>query len=63
MRMRRADPASIVSGMAIIVLGTLLLLDQAGELAFDFGSLTPAFLGVVGVILLACGLARGAPEE
>ena len=63
MPLNRADPASIVSGMAIIVLGTLLLLDQVGEVAVDFGSLTPIFLGVVGVVLLACGLVRPGPEE
>jgi hypothetical protein len=56
--MRRADVPTLVSGLVIIVLGAVLLLDHAGELSLDFGSLGPAVLAAVGLILLAGGLAR-----
>jgi hypothetical protein len=51
------DPASLVSGMLVILLGGLLLLDQADVLALRFEYLLPALFAVVGGILLACGLA------
>ena len=61
---RGYDPASLVCGILVILLGGLLLLDQADvmEVAPDY--LLPAVLAAVGGILLACGLAgppRGRP--
>jgi hypothetical protein len=41
-----------------MVLGSVLLLDSAGQLNLDFGSLAPLVLTVVGLILLVSGLAR-----
>ncbi|HEV7750924.1 MAG TPA: hypothetical protein VGO71_05245 [Baekduia sp.] len=41
-----------------MVLGSVLLLDSAGSLQLDFGSLAPLVLTVVGMILLVSGLAR-----
>jgi hypothetical protein len=41
-----------------MVLGSVLLLDSAGSLHLDFGSLAPLVLTVVGMILLVSGLAR-----
>jgi hypothetical protein len=55
---RRPDAPALISGLAILVLGAVLLLDRAGELTLDFGSLGPLVLTVLGVILLVTGLAR-----
>ena len=51
------DPASLVSGLIVIALGGVLLLDQAG--AFDLAAeyMAPLVLAALGGILLACGLA------
>jgi hypothetical protein len=54
----RPDLPTLVSGAAIIVLGTVLLLDNVDEIHLDFGSLAPVVLAVLGVILLVGGLAR-----
>ncbi len=51
------DPASLVSGLIVIALGGLLLLDQAEVLDLRWEYMTPAVLAAVGGILLACGLA------
>lgn len=56
--MRRPDLATLITGLATLALGTVLLLDQAGELTLDFGSLAPIVLTVVGIILLVGGLAK-----
>jgi uncharacterized membrane protein len=55
---RRAyDPASLVSGVIVIALGGLLLLDQADVFELPAEYILPAVLAAVGGILLACGLA------
>jgi hypothetical protein len=54
----RPDVPTLVSGLVITVFGAVLLLDHAGELSLDFGSLAPLVLAVLGLILLAAGLAR-----
>ena len=54
----RPDLPTLVSGVAITVLGTVLLLDNVDEVHLDFGSLAPVVLAVLGVILLVGGLAR-----
>ena len=51
------DPASLVSGIIVILLGGLLLLDQADVLDLRWEYMLPAVLAAVGGILLACGLA------
>ena len=51
------DPASLISGIIVIALGALLLLDQAGVLELEPKYVLPAVLAAVGGILLACGLA------
>lgn len=56
--MTRPDVPTLVSGLAIAALGTVLLLDQVDGLSLDFASLAPLVLAVVGVILLVGGLAR-----
>jgi hypothetical protein len=57
--MRRAglDPGSLASGLILIVLGGLLLLDQAGAIDLSPAYALPAVLAALGGILLACGLA------
>lgn len=56
--MRRPDAPALISGLAVLVLGAVLLLDRAGELTLDFGSLAPLVLTILGIILLVTGLAR-----
>ena len=56
--MRRPDPPTLVSGLASMVLGAVLLLDRAGQLSLDFATLAPIVLTLVGVVLLVGGLAR-----
>ena len=51
------DPASLFSGIIVIALGGLLLLDQADVLELRAEYLLPAVMAAVGGILLACGLA------
>ena len=53
---RRADPVSIVAGLAICGLGVVLLLDRTGVIELRFGYGLPAILACVGAILLAAGL-------
>ena len=53
---RRPNIASLVSGLAVLVLGILLVLDAQGTLDLGFAYVGPALLGVVGVTLLASGL-------
>jgi len=50
------DPASLISGLVVIALGVLLLLDQADVLDLHPKYMLPAVLAAVGGILLACGL-------
>jgi hypothetical protein len=53
---RDFDPASLASGLAVMALGVVLLLDQVDAIHLGFGYLAPALLAVVGSILLAIGL-------
>lgn len=57
--MTRPDLATLISGVSVVILGAVLLLDRAGDLSLDFGTLGPLMLTVLGVILLVTGLARG----
>ena len=51
------DPASLVSGIIVILLGGLLLLDQADVIDLRAEYVLPAVVAALGGILLACGLA------
>jgi hypothetical protein len=53
---RPLDRASLVAGLAITALGTLLLLDRLGVLDLGFGYAAPAVTATVGAVLLALGL-------
>ncbi len=50
------DRASVAGGVAVALLGLVLLLDQLGTLQLDFGWALPAVLAVLGVGLVAAGL-------
>jgi hypothetical protein len=52
----RLDRASLVAGLAIALLGALLLLDRTGVIDIGFGYAAPAVTATVGAILLAAGL-------
>ena len=56
------DPASLIGGLLVIALGTLLMLDQADVLSLDWDYFLPAAFAVIGGILLASGLA-GPPRK
>ena len=56
---RRIDTVALPSGVAVLLLGTLLLLDQAGTIELTFAYLLPALTAALGVVLLASGLAGG----
>jgi hypothetical protein len=58
---RRPDVPGLVGGAAAVLLGLLLLLDQAGVLHLGFGWLWPILLAAVGSYLLASGISR--PRE
>jgi hypothetical protein len=55
---RRPDLASLVAGLAVLVMGILLLLDDQGTLDMTFALFAPVACGATGAILLAAGLSR-----
>ena len=58
----RPNLASLVSGLALLALGILLVLDAQGTLDLGFAYVGPALLGVVGATLLASGLSSRRPD-
>jgi hypothetical protein len=54
----RPDVPSLVAGVGITCLGTVLLLDRIGTLDLGFAALAPIACAVIGGILLANGLSR-----
>jgi hypothetical protein len=59
---RRPDPPSLVAGLALLVLGGVLLADSAGALDLSFAALGPLVLAALGATLLASGLSRRDPS-
>jgi hypothetical protein len=57
-RTTAADRFSLTAGLVLIVFGTVLLLERAGELDLDFGVMAPIAFAAIGAILLASGLSR-----
>jgi hypothetical protein len=55
---RRADLPSLVAGVAVVLLGAVLLLDRLDVLNLRFASLGPLACAALGAVLLASGLAR-----
>jgi hypothetical protein len=54
--MRQPDVPSLVAGMAVTLLGLLLLADRLALLDLSFRLLWPTLLAAVGAVLLASGL-------
>lgn len=63
MSARRPDSPALVSGVTVLLLGLLLLLDRTGTLDLHLGVVAPLFLAALGAILLAAGLDGRRPEE
>jgi hypothetical protein len=55
----KADMSSLVAGVAVLVLGVVLLLDATGALGLSFAVFAPVACAATGAILLARGLTRG----
>jgi hypothetical protein len=55
---RRPDPTALVAGLAVLVLGAVLLADSAGALDLSFAAFAPLALAAMGATLLASGLSR-----
>jgi hypothetical protein len=55
---RRPDRVSLVAGIAVTLLGLLLVLDQSGVIDLHFDYAAPAVLATAGVILLVSGFDR-----
>jgi hypothetical protein len=55
----KPDIPSLVAGIAVLVLGLILLLDATDALALSFALLAPLACAAAGSILLARGLTRG----
>lgn len=58
MKRRHPDRLLLVAGGVIAAFGVVLLLDRIERLDLSFGSVAPMAFAVVGVVLLASGLAR-----
>jgi len=54
----RPDLASLVAGLAVLVVGILLLLDDQSTLDLSFALFAPVACAATGAILLAAGLSR-----
>ena len=52
------DPGALVAGMAVLLLGGLLMLDALDAVRLTFGYAAPAVLATAGAALLAYGLTR-----
>jgi hypothetical protein len=55
--MRRANVTILLTGIAVLALGVLLVLDADGVVDLGFAYMAPILLGALGLILLASGLA------
>ncbi len=55
---RRPDLTSLVAGLALMMLGVLLVLRSEDVLELSLGYFWPALLAAVGAVLLASGLRR-----
>lgn len=59
--MRRADLSQIAVGVAIVLLGVLLLLQEEGSVDLDGGWLAAGLTACAGAALLASGLGAREP--
>lgn len=58
MASRRPDVPSLVAGVAVLLLGAILLLDRLDVLDLRFAALGPLACAALGAVLLATGLTR-----
>lgn len=58
MRAARPDIPSLVAGLAVLVLGAVLLLDALDVFELSFAIFAPLACAATGAILLASGLTR-----
>ncbi len=54
---RRPNVTVLLTGIAVLALGVLLVLDANGTIDLRFAYMAPVLVGALGVILLASGLA------
>lgn len=54
----KLQPAALVAGIGVILVGVLVLLDAQNVITLGFGVLAPVACAVVGATLLASGLTR-----
>jgi hypothetical protein len=54
--MRPPNVTVLLTGIAVLALGVLLVLDANGVIDLGFAYMTPVLVGALGVILLAGGL-------
>lgn len=59
MQAGRPDLRALVAGLAVLVLGALLLLNALDVLELSFAVFAPVACAATGAILLANGLTRG----
>jgi hypothetical protein len=55
--MRSPNLTALMTGIALVALGVLLVLDADGSIDLGFAYMTPVLVGALGAILLAGGLA------
>ncbi len=55
--MRSPNVTVLLTGVAVFVLGVLLVLDADGAIDLRFAYMAPVLVGALGAILLASGLA------
>jgi drug/metabolite transporter (DMT)-like permease len=55
--MRPPNITVLLTGVVVVVLGVLLVLDADGTIDLRFAYMAPVLLGALGAILLASGLA------
>ena len=58
---RRADRVSLTAGVVLVLLGTMLCLDQLDLISLAFGVTAAALCAAAGAILVASGLAVDRP--
>ena len=58
MRAKRLQPAPLVAGIGVLVVGVLALLDAQNVISLSFAALAPLACAVLGATLLASGLTR-----
>jgi hypothetical protein len=57
-RAAKPEISSLVGGLAVLLLGALLLLDASGAFELTFAVFAPVACAATGAILLARGLSR-----